>query len=137
MIGIFPVSNTEIGGALAFPDACKTPTPAGPIPIPYPNIAVTTIADKGTCPDKVKVCGNPPIVQTSEIPATLGDQPGVAGGVVSNEFGQNMKPILFSLIARAQGKGMVYFCCLTDHNDNNAMLAAMLVPSQFKVKVLF
>lgn len=24
---------------MAFPDVCKTPTPGGPVPIPYPNIA--------------------------------------------------------------------------------------------------
>ena len=30
--------NSE-GITIAFPDVCKTPTPGGPIPIPYPNIA--------------------------------------------------------------------------------------------------
>ena len=26
----------------AFPDVCKTPSPGGPVPIPYPNIANAT-----------------------------------------------------------------------------------------------
>ena len=34
------VVHKDSGGVtIAFPDVCKTPSPAGPIPIPYPNIA--------------------------------------------------------------------------------------------------
>jgi hypothetical protein len=34
--------STLTGRAVpAFPDVCKTPMPSGPVPIPYPNIAVT------------------------------------------------------------------------------------------------
>ena len=33
------VSKDSGGTTIAFPDVCKTPSPAGPIPIPYPNIA--------------------------------------------------------------------------------------------------
>ncbi|MEE8272060.1 MAG: PAAR-like domain-containing protein [Alphaproteobacteria bacterium] len=37
MVAIFP--STHKGQAVVgFPDVCKTPTPAGPTPIPYPNI---------------------------------------------------------------------------------------------------
>ena len=32
------VHKASNGVTIAFPDVCKTPTPAGPIPIPYPNI---------------------------------------------------------------------------------------------------
>lgn len=37
------------------PDVCKTPSPAGPIPIPYPNIAGTHDLSKGS--KKVKISG--------------------------------------------------------------------------------
>jgi hypothetical protein len=38
-------ASTKIGGAVAaFPDVCKTPVPAGPVPIPYPNIAAPPTA---------------------------------------------------------------------------------------------
>ena len=31
-------ASTKIGKAIAaFPDVCKTPSPGGPVPIPYPN----------------------------------------------------------------------------------------------------
>jgi hypothetical protein len=26
------------GGARTIPDVCKTPTPGGPVPLPYPNV---------------------------------------------------------------------------------------------------
>ena len=30
-------SNSSSGTTITFPDVCKTPSPGGPIPIPYPN----------------------------------------------------------------------------------------------------
>ena len=36
------------GVTIAFPDVCKTPSPAGPIPIPYPNIAKSSDTANGT-----------------------------------------------------------------------------------------
>ena len=29
------------GMSMVFPDVCKTPSPGGPVPIPYPNIAMS------------------------------------------------------------------------------------------------
>src|SRR5688500_12879790 len=35
-------TSTKSGNAIAvFPDVCKTPSPGGPVPIPYPNLATT------------------------------------------------------------------------------------------------
>ncbi len=37
------ISHKGSGGkSIAFPDVCKTPTPGGPVPIPYPNIAMSS-----------------------------------------------------------------------------------------------
>jgi hypothetical protein len=34
-------ANTQMAGNdMGFPDVCLTPSPAGPVPIPYPNISV-------------------------------------------------------------------------------------------------
>ena len=35
------LAKTQAGGmCFAFPDVCLTPTPAGPVPIPYPNMGL-------------------------------------------------------------------------------------------------
>ncbi|MEZ5726657.1 MAG: PAAR-like domain-containing protein [Burkholderiaceae bacterium] len=38
--------------ATAFPDVCKTPSPGGPIPVPYPNIGQAT--DKPTAASRTR-----------------------------------------------------------------------------------
>ena len=34
---MIPISTHKGQAIIAFPDVCKTPSPAGPTPIPYPN----------------------------------------------------------------------------------------------------
>jgi len=72
------------GKTIAFPDVCKTPSPAGPIPIPYPNIAKSSDTAKGS--KKVKCDGNPICLKDSNFSTSTGDEAGSAGGgVVSNK----------------------------------------------------
>jgi hypothetical protein len=35
----YPASTKRGSTITMFPDVCKTPTPGGPVPIPYPNIS--------------------------------------------------------------------------------------------------
>ena len=42
------VHKSSNGVTIAFPDVCKTPTPGGPVPIPYPNIAQSSDTAKGS-----------------------------------------------------------------------------------------
>ena len=42
------VHKSSNGVTIAFPDVCKTPSPGGPVPIPYPNIAKSTDTSKGS-----------------------------------------------------------------------------------------
>lgn len=65
------------------PDVCKTPSPGGPVPIPYPVI-VSNSSDltKGT--KRVKVDGgNSAAVKGSEFSRCNGDEAGTAGGFSS------------------------------------------------------
>ena len=39
---MFPASTHKGQAVLGFPDVCKTPSPAGPVPIAFPNIAMQT-----------------------------------------------------------------------------------------------
>ncbi len=73
--------------AATVPDVCKTPSPAGPVPIPYPNIAKSDSLDSGTTTvtaDGGNMCAN----KGSEYSMSNGDEAGTAGGVKSST---NMK----------------------------------------------
>jgi hypothetical protein len=78
-------ANTKGSEAIciAFPDVCKTPTPVGPIPIPYPNIAQTAQAKQQS--NKVKVGGKSVFTKSSNFKTSRGDQPGTIRGVMSNK----------------------------------------------------
>jgi hypothetical protein len=65
------------GKSVVFPDVCKTPSPGGPIPIPYPNIGKSSDTAKGS--KKVKMDGNPIMLKNSNFKTSIGDEPGIAG----------------------------------------------------------
>jgi len=46
--GMMPASTKGGGMCLAFPDVCKTPSPGGPVPIPYPNTGMGSGGSKKT-----------------------------------------------------------------------------------------
>lgn len=64
------------------PDVCKTPSPGGPVPIPYPNIAKSSDLAKGTKTVKADG-GNMCAHKDSEFAVSTGDEPGSVGGVKS------------------------------------------------------
>lgn len=37
------VTQKSGGKVVTGPDVCKTPTPGGPVPIPYPNLSMSNI----------------------------------------------------------------------------------------------
>lgn len=82
----FPLSSKGGGMASALaPDVCKVPSPAGPIPIPFPNMGqLTTVRNESR---KVFAVGKGVVKGDSEIPRTQGDEGGTAGGVISSTFG--------------------------------------------------
>ena len=42
------VHKDSSGIVSGFPDVCKTPSPAGPVPIPYPNLAKSQDTTQGS-----------------------------------------------------------------------------------------
>jgi hypothetical protein len=72
------------GMSTALPDACKTPTPGGPVPIPYPNIAQSS--DASDVSSTVTVDGNGVMVKGSKFAMSSGDEAGSALGVVSSKI---------------------------------------------------
>jgi hypothetical protein len=108
------------------PDVCKTPSPGGPVPIPYPVIvSLSSDLKKGT--KTVKVDGkNPAAVKGSEFSRCTGDEPGTAGGVKSSTNMKEATWILYSFDVKLDGKNA---CRLTDkmmmNHGNAACLAGV------------
>ena len=90
------------GVATAFPDVCKTPSPAGPVPIPYPNVAMSADTAQGS--QDVKMDGNPIMLQGSNFKMSTGDEAGVSGGVVSGQIKAKAEFINFSFDVMVEGK---------------------------------
>jgi hypothetical protein len=110
------------------PDVCKTPSPGGPVPIPYPNISQSITLAKGTT--TVKADGGMMIANKgSEFSLSNGDSPGVAGGVKSSTFMKESTWITYSFDVKMDGKNA---CRLTDkkfqNHGNTVDLAGTLQP---------
>ena len=133
MTPMFPISTKQGGTNFAFPDTCLTPPV--PVPVPYPNTAMLNQATKAS--RKVKVCGKPVLTLKSEIPRSMGDEAGTAGGIMS---GQNMAKVIYKLGSskvKVEGQKVVHATSMTGHNGMNSNMPAGLqvAPSQTKVLV--
>ena len=108
------------GMSTAFPDVCKTPSPAGPVPIPYPNIGQASDTSDG--PTKVKTDGEMPMVKGAKYSKSSGDEAGTAGGVMSSVNMKECEFMLYSFDVKFEGKNV---CRLGDslfHNKKNAVM---------------
>jgi hypothetical protein len=104
------VHASSSGIVMGFPDVCKTPSPGGPIPIPYPNIAKSQDTAQGS--QTVKMDGNPIMLKQSVFATSTGDEGGTAGGgVVSNTIKGKAEFVLYSFDVKVEGKNV---CRLTD-----------------------
>src|SRR3954462_12865833 len=98
------VPSDSSGTSPCFPDVCKTPSPAGPIPIPYPNIAKSADTDKGS--SSAKVDGNPIMLQGSVYSTSTGDGAGSGGGVISSVTKGNAEFVNYSFDVQVEGKNV-------------------------------
>ncbi|KVD73643.1 type VI secretion protein [Burkholderia sp. ABCPW 14] len=127
------VVTTASGLCMSPADVCKTPTPTGPVPIPYPNTGAPMMASSITT--KVLVCGMPALTKKSTIPMTNGDQPGTVGGVMSGKIMGKVEFAAGSTKVKFEGSPVVRLSTPTKHNDGNAT-GAVLQPSQQKVMAM-
>lgn len=76
------------GMTTGMPDVCLTPSPVGPVPVPYPNIGMSSMAAGSAM--TVLTGGTPTVNQMANISMTSGDEGGLATGLVSHMVkGQN------------------------------------------------
>lgn len=99
------------------PDVCKTPSPGGPVPIPYVNVAMDSSLASGT--KKVKVEGKMAAHEKANISTSMGDEPGTAGGLISSKFKGKLTWATSSPNVKLEGKGAVRFLDVTQHNGNS------------------
>lgn len=98
-------ASSAAGPAFACPEWCKLPSPAGPVPVPYPNAAklapstsngakVNLLQTQGLSKSGAQSAVAGKVVtdpvdkamlrnMASQVPASTGDEAGAAGGVVS------------------------------------------------------
>jgi hypothetical protein len=102
-----------------FPDVCKTPCAPSPVPIPYPNIGMSSDTSQG--PTTVKTDGMMPMVKGSKYMKSTGDEAGSLGGVLSSVFINECEYLLYSFDVKFEGKNV---CRLGDplwHNKKNIL----------------
>jgi hypothetical protein len=112
------VHETSGGLSTVFPDVCLTPTPGGPVPIPYPNLGKA--ADTSAGPASVTCDGGMPMVKGAKYQLTSGDEAGSAGGgVVSGSLKGEAEFLTYSFDVKFEGRNV---CRLGDslfHNQKN------------------
>jgi hypothetical protein len=127
-------ANTQMMGMdMGFPDVCLTPSPVGPVPIPYPNISMGPTA----IPSQVKVlimC-MPAHNMATTIPMTNGDNAGVAMGVASGTVMGPSRHLTAAFTVLIGGMPATRMTSVSLQNSTNCP-GVRLVPSQPKVLLL-
>ncbi len=129
---------TMMGGVMmGFPDVCLTPTPVGPLPIPYPNISTGVTTIPTTTALNVLTDGMPSHNQMSEVFISNGDNTGVNLGVASASVMGPSEFILGSLTVLKEGMPAQRMCSMTGHNGLSMNCPGVcLAPSQVTVLVM-
>ena len=119
-VGVNNLSVVHAGSngiAIAFPDPCLTPTPAGPVPLPYPNIAMSSDTASGS--KDVSCDGQSICHASSSFSMSTGDEAGSVGGVASGKFKGKAEFVNYSFDVQVEGKHVARVFDLMLHNDKN------------------
>ena len=114
------LSHKRSGGvSTVFPDVCKTPSPGGPVPVPYANVGRSADVDRGS--KTVKVQGVSTMLEGSVYRCSTGDEAGTAGGVVSGTTRGECEFVLYSFDVRIEGRAVCRAGDLMMHNKKNTV----------------
>ena len=139
VVNFMTVVHKSSGGvSFSFPDVCKTPTPGGPVPIPYPNIAMLENAKGSSCSKKVRIEKKKVFHQGSVVSRSSGDEAGTLKGVVSQKNMGKAKALRTSIKVKAEGKPVVFQTCTMGQNGTppNIPAGVLVVCSQSRVKTI-
>jgi hypothetical protein len=132
IVNMLTVAHKGSNGMLiSFPDVCKTPTPAGPVPIPYPNIAKSSDVVSGS--STVKMDGGMIMNKGSNTMMSTGDEAGAAMGVVSNKIKGKAEFVNYSFDVKVDGKNV---CRLTDPAQSNMGSGNSIAPACIQAPLL-
>jgi hypothetical protein len=127
-------ANSQGGGTgIGFPDVCLTPTPAGPVPTPYPNTATGSMGVPAAY--NVLFSCTPAHNMSTTIPMTNGDNAGVNTGVASGTVMGPSRHQTAAFTVLVGGMPATRLTSVALHNSTNCP-GARLVPSQTKVLLL-
>jgi len=131
-----PFVNCQLGGAnLGFPDVCKTPSPAGPVPVPYPNNSMPTVAVPACY--NILLGGGPAQNMNSSPPISAGDNSGVAMGVASGVVMGPTRHMSCSSVLLLKGMPATRMLDMTGHNGATPnAVGATVAPGQLKLMAL-
>ncbi|WP_300734201.1 DUF4150 domain-containing protein [uncultured Desulfovibrio sp.] len=116
------------------PDVCKTPSPAGTVPVPYVNIFQCSMVTPNTACSKVFIDGSPALNLKSATMLSNGDEPGTAGGVSSGKFIGKGEFTKGSQKVTLEGKAAVSQGASTKHNQGNTT-GMCCMAGQMKVQI--
>lgn len=106
----------------AAPDVCKTPSPGGPVPVPYVNVAKDSDLAEGST--SVEIEGHPVALKGSYLSTSSGDEAGTAGGgLISSKIQGRVTFLTASLDVVVEGQGVVRFLdtFLANANTGNTL----------------
>ena len=98
------VTKDSNGVTMAFPDVCKTQCGPPVIPIPYPNIAMSSDTAQGS--KSVKIDGNPMMLKDSNFSTSTGDEAGALGGIASGCTKGKAQFVNYSFDVKVEGKNV-------------------------------
>jgi len=122
-----------MGTDMGFPDVCLTPSPVGPVPIPYPNIAMAPMAVPNV-PNVLIMCMPAHNLGTS-IVMTNGDNAGVATGVASGTVMGPSRHLTGAFTVLMDGMPATRLTSMSLQNNTNCP-GCRIAPSQTLVLLL-
>ena len=127
------------GMDLGFPDVCKTPMPpvGEPVPIPYPDIAMTPTSEPMA--ENVLVDCTPALNMMSKGLVSAGDDAGVELGLITEEISGETEYIVGCFTIFVDGVPAQRLTSVTGQNGNGALPNSpgmCICPSQVTVLTL-